>query len=256
MSSDKISKASGQATNDLVLRIVGEATATGPKRILDLGCGSGYTLELIADLYRKRGWDPSDYLLGVDIDLSSYAASVPSRHIDLNEPLDASPGRWDIVLSIEVLEHSRRPYMLLSDIRRVLEPGGLFLFSVPNPGNMSSRLKYFLYGHHHMFYGPSDRIEDAGRLCGHINPLAIHYWDYGLRYAGFADVDYLIDRRKKGSMALSILFYPLLALGTALMHRHQKGYSQSVYDQNRRVLGRVNHMDTLAGRTLVFVCRT
>lgn len=256
MEEKTITKASGLATNDLVLRLVSEAISSGPKRILDLGCGSGYALERIAELYRSRGWTPSDYLLGVDIDLSNYSASVPSRQIDLNEPLDPAIGTWDIVLSIEVLEHSRRPYLLLEDIRKIVSPGGLFLFSVPNPANMSSRVKYFLYGHHHMFYGPSDLKEDAGRLCGHINPLAIHYWDYGLRYAGFDSVEYLIDRRKKGSLGLALLFYPLLALGTRLMHRHQRGYSDRIYDQNRRVLERVNHLDSLAGRTLIFLCRT
>lgn len=255
MSQEKISKASGQATNDLVLRLVTEAIESGPKRILDLGCGSGYALEMIAKLYRSRGWEPDKWLLGVDIDLSSYSASVPSIQYDLTDPLDPAWGRFDIVLSIEVLEHSRRPYTLISDIRAILEPDGLFIFSVPNPGNMSSRVKYFLYGHHHMFHGPSDRPQDAGRLCGHINPLAIHYWDYGLRYAGFSQVDYRIDRRKKGSAALTVLFWPLLALGKVLMRQHQKGYSPEVYAQNRRVLERVNHFDTLAGRTLIFVCR-
>lgn len=255
MADEPIKKASGQPTNDLVLALVAEALADGPKRILDLGCGAGYTLELIAALYRARGWDPAVYLSGVDIDLSGYRASVPSAPMDLNEPLPQGWGPFDIVLSIEVLEHSRRPYMLLADIRRILAPGGRFIFSVPNPGNMSSRWKYFLYGHHHMFYGPSDRPQDAGRLCGHINPLAVHYWDYGLRYAGFTEVDYRIDRRKKSAAALAVLFWPLIALGTALMHRHQRRYSAKVYAQNRRVLARVNHFDTLAGRTLIFLCR-
>jgi SAM-dependent methyltransferase len=255
MSASSMQKASGQATNEIVVRLVAAAIEKGPRRILDLGCGSGYTLERIAELYRARGWDPAAYLLGMDIVLDGYAASVPARQVDLNDPLGPEHGIWDIVLSIEVLEHSRRPYMLLSDIRRIVADDGIFLFSVPNPGNMSSRLKYFLYGHHHMFYGPSDRPEDAGKLCGHINPLAIHYWDYGLRYAGFRTVEYLIDRRKKGSLALATLFYPFLALGTRLMRRHQRNYSLDVYQQNERVLDRVNHIDTLTGRTLIFLCR-
>lgn len=245
---------SGEATNRLVFGIIAKELESGPKRILDLGCGKGFMLQELTKLYRDRGWDPGAYLLGVDINVAAYRGEAPIRRVDLNEPLPSDLGMFDIIISIEVLEHSRRPYTLLSDLRPILLPGGTLIFSVPNPANMASRMRYLLYGHHNMFYGPSARVENAGHLSGHINPLAIQYWDYGLRYAGFTDIRYMIDRRKKGSIALAILLYPLLAIGTRMMHRSQRRYSKEVYGEVERVLRRVNHFDTITGRTLLFRC--
>lgn len=255
MTTPKISGASAQATNELILNTVKHLAADGPLRILDLGCGSGGMLESLAEHYRERGWEPSDHLLGVDIDLDHYKATVPGRVIDLNRPLPESLGKFDLIISIEVLEHVRRPYILIEELASLLDSDGTFMFTVPNPGNMNSRIRYLLYGHYQMFYGPSARPQDARHLCGHINPLPVQYWDYGVRYAGFTRVDYLIDRRKKSALAWALLLSPVLLVGSILMHRTQKKYSPDLYRQIRRPLSRVNHFDTLTGRSLVFLCR-
>ena len=253
--SGKISKSSGQATNELVLNTVKSLAANGPLKILDLGCGSGAMLESIAEYYRDCGWEPADYLLGVDIKLDNYKAAVPSQAVDLNHPLAESLGKFDLIISIEVLEHVRRPYILIEEIYSFLNENGTFLFTVPNPGNMNSRIKYLAYGHYQMFFGPSARPEDAHHLCGHINPLPVQYWDYGLRYAGFSHIENLVDRRKKSAIIWTLLFCPILLIGFFLMHRAQKKYSEDVHRENQRALSRVNHIDTLTGRSLVFLCQ-
>lgn len=255
MTTPKISGASAQVTNELVLDTVKSLAAEGPLRILDLGCGNGGMLERLAAHYRESGWEPSDHLLGVDINLDKYRATVPGRVIDLNRPLPQSLGKFDLIISVEVLEHVRRPYALIEEISALLNEKGTLIFTVPNPGNMNSRVKYLLYGHYHMFFGPSARPGDAGHLCGHINPLPVQYWDYGIRYAGFTQVEYLIDRRKRSAMAWAALLSPLLLIGYFLMHRAQKRYSEGVHRQIRRALSRVNHIDTLTGRSLVFLCQ-
>ena len=194
----QIKKSSHESTNKIILSVIKSKLDAGPIKILDMGCGSGHTLRAIAEFYIEKGWDPSLYLLGVDIDLSTYDADlVPSRIIDLNIPFDLENGSYDLILAVEVLEHSRRVYQLLEDVNNFLNPNGTFIFSVPNTMNMNSRLKYFLYGYYNMYYGPSSRLSDAGRLCGHINALPIQMWDYGLRYAGFNSVEYMHDRLKK-----------------------------------------------------------
>ena len=251
----QIAKASHESTNKIILSIIKSKLDVGPMKILDMGCGSGHTLKAIAEFYIEKGWDPSLYLLGVDIDLSSYAADpIPSQKIDLNNPLDLKHGPYDLILAVEVLEHSRRVYQLMEDVRKLLKPNGTFIFSVPNPMNMNSRLKYFLYGHYHMFFGPSSEKSDAGRLCGHINALPIQMWDYGLRYAGFNSIKYLDDRLKKGAIFWTALFSPFLILGKLLMHREQRKYDKTIYDQNRRPLSEINSLKNLASRSMIFVC--
>ncbi len=253
--SGKISKSSAQATNELVLSLVKNLVAEGPLKILDLGCGSGAMLESIAEYYRDRGWEPADHLLGVDINLDDYKAAVPSQVVDLNHPIAESLGKFDLIISVEVLEHVRRPYILIEEIHSFLNEKGTFLFSVPNPGNMNSRIKYLAYGHYQMFFGPSARPENASHICGHINPLPVQYWDYGLRYAGFSSIEYLVDRRKKSAIIWTLLFCPILLIGYFLMHRAQKKYSEDVHREIKRALSRVNHFDTLTGRSLVFLCQ-
>lgn len=96
-----------------------------PKLILDLGCGSGSSI----DFFRKVA--PSVEWIGVDIEESP---EVNARQREdatfftfdgLNLPFESS--YFDIVYSNQVLEHVRHPEVLLSEVRRVLSCNGLFI---------------------------------------------------------------------------------------------------------------------------------
>ena len=54
---------------------------------------------------------------------------------------------------------------------------------------------------------------------GKFDPLPVQYWDYGLRYANFSRIEYLVDRRKKSAIIWTLLFCPILLIGYFLMHR-------------------------------------
>ncbi len=248
-----IGRASSSETNDIIFNLIKNVVKEKPLRIADFGCGSGALLNRVKNFYLSKGWSPEDYLLGVDIDLSSYIGGVPSLCLDLNKPLPNFSTSFDLILCVEMLEHSRRPYTFLDDLYKMLNVGGRLICSVPNVGNMNSRIKYFFGGGYQMYFGPSVRVEDAGRLSGHINPFPVHYWLYGLRMSGFGNIKSLIDRRKKGSLWLSFVFSPFLFLGNFLFHKGEKKYSPDLYQQNKWVLDQVNSIDALTGRTLIFL---
>ena len=193
---------------------------TRPLRVLDVGCGSGYFLGSLANKYRERGWPIEGNLLGIDIDLSTYGAvDVPARVVDINETLPIADQSYDLILAIEVFEHSRAPYLLMQEVARSLAPGGTLIFSVPNVAHAVSRFSYLFTGHYYMYPTPSAVPSNAGRLMGHVEPLPPQYWHYGLRYAGFTDIELSIDRRKKGAMFVAALLFPFTAIGAALYGR-------------------------------------
>lgn len=98
------------------------------RRVMDLGCGPGNTV----DLFRK--YDPTVDWHGVDIESSpEVAARVRTdaqfhTYDGVHLPFDASI--FDIVYSHQVFEHVRHPDALLAEIVRVLKPGGAFIGSV------------------------------------------------------------------------------------------------------------------------------
>jgi len=100
----------------------------GPvERALDLGCGDGrLTTELDAA-----------HLTAADVSavaLARAAARLPgARLIELepDAPLPLDDGGFDLVLCAETVEHVRDVQLFLSEIRRVLRPGGELALTTP-----------------------------------------------------------------------------------------------------------------------------
>jgi SAM-dependent methyltransferase len=99
-----------------------------PGRILDVGCGDGFFL----DVMRGRGWD----VFGVDIEelVIRHARDildVPSARLDAEkDPLPTGP--FDAVTIWGALQLMYRPQRLLERIRPLLAPGGLLAIGVSN----------------------------------------------------------------------------------------------------------------------------
>lgn len=101
--------------------------------VLDVGCGKGLAGPFPWDQY------PEVTLVGLDPDPA--AASNP--HLDRFILLPAE-GNWpladvtvDLAVSRSVLEHVADPDQFLTNLRRVLRPGGKFIFLTPNRRHFS-----------------------------------------------------------------------------------------------------------------------
>ena len=246
---------SPEATNRAVLMLVLECLESRPLHILDLGCGSGALLQCVAEHYRAQGWDPQEYLLGIDSDENFFQAQVPFQVGELTKPLNQQIRPFDLIIAVQVLEHVRSPYLLLDEIYKTLNSNGKFLFSVPNMMTISSRLRFLFTGRFEHYPGPSSDPVDSPSGFGHINPLPVQYWDYGLRYSGFTDIHYQTDRIKRGSLFLATLFSPFLWLGKRLLHRRGRRSNERIYRQNLRPFREINSIRNLAGRGLIVICR-
>jgi len=101
-------------------------------RIADLGCGMGFNLRTLSELYDCR-------LFGVErnpVTLQRTRAELASTRVcvvrgDVTR-LPFPDETFDKILMTEVLEHIPDEQMALREIRRVLRPGGTFALSVPN----------------------------------------------------------------------------------------------------------------------------
>lgn len=95
-----------------------------PWRVLDLGCGAGNSV----DAFRAR--DPDVEWIGLDVP-GSREVGERTRTDARFETFDGvsipfDDASFDLVYCKQVLEHVRRPQPLLSEVRRVLAPGGVF----------------------------------------------------------------------------------------------------------------------------------
>jgi SAM-dependent methyltransferase len=93
-------------------------------RVLDLGCGSGNSV----DVFRAR--DPEVEWVGLDVP-GSPEAGVRVRTDARFETFDGvsipfGEDSFDLVYCKQVLEHVRDPKPLLTDVGRVIAPGGFF----------------------------------------------------------------------------------------------------------------------------------
>ena len=108
------------------------------ERVLDLGCGAG---RFVAAL-REAGTDP----VGVDIAeaaLERARRNVAGGEFRLLEPDGSVPlehGSVDLVWCSEVLEHVADAAHLLLEARRVLQPSGRLLITVPFHGRVQAAL--------------------------------------------------------------------------------------------------------------------
>ena len=66
--------------------------------------------------------------------------------IDLNREIQAPDESFDYVCCVDGLEHMTDPYRAVEEFSRVLKPGGIGIFSIPNYSNIEKRFRYFIKG--------------------------------------------------------------------------------------------------------------
>jgi 2-polyprenyl-3-methyl-5-hydroxy-6-metoxy-1,4-benzoquinol methylase len=97
-------------------------------KLLDIGAGAGIFLWHARD----RGWQVDG------VELSEYGVNFARQHFGIqlvNGTLQQSsyaPGSFDVVTLQDVIEHISNPFEMLSDVNRLLRPGGIVSLATPN----------------------------------------------------------------------------------------------------------------------------
>ncbi len=107
--------------------------------VLDLGCGPGFMSEALA----KRGAN----VIGIDPCAAALEAAtghaltqgLAIKYLEgAGESIPLDPASVDCVVCVDVLEHVESVSKVIAECRRVLRPGGYFLFDTINRNGLAS----------------------------------------------------------------------------------------------------------------------
>jgi 2-polyprenyl-6-hydroxyphenyl methylase/3-demethylubiquinone-9 3-methyltransferase len=120
--------------NPARLKYVADRTSLDGAAIVDVGCGGGILAESLA---RKGG-----QVTGIDVakrvlatarlHLHESGLDVDYRRVTVEELAAESPGAFDVVTCMEMLEHVPDPPSIVRSIHQLLKPGGQAFFSTLN----------------------------------------------------------------------------------------------------------------------------
>jgi SAM-dependent methyltransferase len=158
--------------------------ASGPARVLDLGCGTGASSVAIAELF------PQVQVHGIDLDEASVAEARDraaghqvSDRVSFSQAdaaaLTAGSDRYDLVCVFEALHDMADPVAVLRAVRGLLAPGGAVLIGDERvaerfsaPGDLVERLNYGFSVLHCL---PATRAEGSAVEAGTVlRPAALH----------------------------------------------------------------------------------
>jgi len=109
--------------------------------VLDVGCNTGY---LGKDLIEKK----KCYVFGIDY--SKTAIDVAKKYlnkvkvVNLEKYSNNINDKFDVIIFADVLEHLKFPEKTLNIYKKLLNPNGVILASIPNIANINTRLKLLL----------------------------------------------------------------------------------------------------------------
>lgn len=165
-----------------VLLEVADRTNPAPRRVLELGCGTGKWLsELERRGFCVAGIDPSTEML-------RRCSSSGDLRVGQAEKLPWADGSFDLVLCVNALHHFRSPRTAIVEAHRVLRPGGAFVSIGLDPAASPGR--WYVYE-----FLPTSLWRDLERFPTREQRQT---W---LADAGFENVDIAVAERIRSAMS-------------------------------------------------------
>jgi len=176
---------------------------------LDISCKKGEILQTLKSQgFTVRGTNFAEDTEAVD-------GILIDRGVDLLKGLPYATESFDVVLLVEVIEHLENHRVAISEVARVLKPGGVLILTTPNVMRLNSRLHFFLSGYHktkRRFIPFDTPLSEAHQYHNYPIDLPILY--YLLRQNGLEIERVGKSRIKAFSWLLFFLFAPLVAVYT------------------------------------------
>jgi 2-polyprenyl-3-methyl-5-hydroxy-6-metoxy-1,4-benzoquinol methylase len=149
-----------------ISRLYGDVSG---KKILDIGCSSGYFLKTL--------YSASANASGVELNesCSDYARSLGFTVYSKNIETLGFKNEFDLIVMFHTLEHVFDPMSALRAIHTALKRGGVFIGEVPNQHDWRIRIfdneivKRFHYDPFHYYYFSPDTLTEYLRKCKFMN---------------------------------------------------------------------------------------
>jgi SAM-dependent methyltransferase len=107
--------------------------------LLEIGTGSGYLITFLESEFPKAkltGLEYNNRLVLLTRKKVKNAKIVQGNAEEFNFKTET----FDIIVSLQVIEHLYHPELMLSAVKKHLKPGGIFIFTTPNSGCISAKI--------------------------------------------------------------------------------------------------------------------
>jgi len=105
-------------------------------RILDIGCSIGHFLKVA----KENGWEE----LGLELNQKALDWATKVFKVKVNSQLlpeaKFASGSFEAVTLWGVIEHLKEPKEVMTEVKRILKPGGIILIFCPNVGSLVARM--------------------------------------------------------------------------------------------------------------------
>ncbi len=217
-------------------------------RVLDLGCGDGKTGKELLD----KGFvvDACD----MDTNNFNFKGLIPFKECNLNNSLPYPDQTFDYVIFMEVIEHIYNPSYVISQIHRILKPGGRLILSTPNILNIGSRFRFLVEGSFDFFREPTLDFYKCFPISLpnlHVIPWRYQELEYLLSSHGLDVINFHVDKRKMNFYPLMAFMMPLLYLNAIAKERRSQKTGSVDYQRINKIL---LSSDMLLGKHLILTC--
>lgn len=146
-------------------RMTSKGSGISQGKLLDIGSGTGHFLSVM----KKNGWE----VTGIEINQKARQLSMLEFGLDVispNEIRTIPSGSVDAVTMWHVLEHFQDPFTYMSEVARMLKPGGVCLIALPNC-NSSDAIHYREFWAawdvpRHLWHFTPDTFRKFAEKCG------------------------------------------------------------------------------------------
>jgi 2-polyprenyl-3-methyl-5-hydroxy-6-metoxy-1,4-benzoquinol methylase len=112
----------------------------GGQRVLEIGCGQGFMLARLEGKYSTFGIDLSGYAIEQTARFAPKSTcAVANFENDLPPKFESE--NFDVIVAKYVFEHLDDPLRAMQRAEKMLRPGGIIFFSVPNTLSLGARHK-------------------------------------------------------------------------------------------------------------------
>ncbi len=155
--------------------------------ILDAPCGQGPISELLASKGAK--------VTGFDLE-PPHTTENGVMYVEKDlETLENVSNHYDLIVSVEGIEHLHNPHAWVTKISQMLKTNGVAIITTPNPDSLSSRWKAFSRGYYQYFDLVPDRL-DIFRGSGHIHPIYFSFLEWSFRKNGLEIIEIRTKSKK------------------------------------------------------------